>query len=247
MMKKMKPLHKALALALGLGAASPAFAVGSLDPNLLGGVQSAFDAMTKDLTSALSYKAVAPAASTGMIGFEVDAAVGITEAANVSQWGQAIGDTSLDYLPVPKVIARKGLPLGLEVGGVYSTVPGSNIKYWGAEVKYNVLGGNLAMPALAVRGAYTKLQGVDLLDFSTKSLDVSVSKGFLFFTPYAGVGKVWGTATPDASLVGLSEASSNVSKLFAGLHIGLGLFKLGAEWDKTGDATTYSLKLGLGL
>ena len=240
--KQRKALFFAATLALASGQAG---AVGSLDPSVLSGLQSAFDSMADDLTSALSYKAVAPAASTGMVGFEVDVAVSLTETANIDQWGTAIGDTSLDYLPVPKVQARKGLPLGLEVGGVFSTVPGSNIKFWGGEVKYALMGGNVAMPAVAVRGAYTKLQGVDLLDMSTKSLDVSVSKGFLFFTPYVGVGKVWGTVTPDASL-GLSEATPSTTKLFGGLHVGLGFFKLGYEWDKTGDAASHSLKLGLG-
>ncbi len=244
----MKPqTRNAVFFAVTLSLSSPAWAVGSLDPSLLGNLQNTFDAMAEDLTSALSYKAVAPAASTGsVIGFEVDVVVSATSPANIDTWGTAIGDTSLEWLPVPKINARKGLPLGLEVGGVYSAVPGSNIKFWGAELKYALMGGNVAMPAVAVRGAYTKLQGVDLLDFSTKSLDVSVSKGFLLITPYAGVGKVWGTATPDSSLP-FQESSVSATKLFAGAHLGMGPVKLGFEWDKTGEATSYSLKLGLGL
>ncbi len=241
--KQCKAIFFAATLAL---ASAQAGAVGSLDPSLLGGVQSAFDGMAEDLTSALSYKAVAPAASTGMVGFEVDVGVSLTETANIAQWGNAIGDTNLKYLPVPKIQARKGLPMGLEVGGVFSTVPGSNIKFWGGEVKYALMGGNVAMPAVAVRGAFTRLQGVELLEMSTRSLDVSVSKGFLFFTPYVGMGRVWGTVTPDATLVGLREATPSAGKLFGGVHVGLGLFKLGYEWDKTGDAASHSLKLGLG-
>ena len=222
------------------------WAVGSIDPNNIPG-QTEFDAMAEDLTSALSYKAVAPAEPLGLLGFDIAAEVTLTEPANIGTWGQAIGDTSLNYIPLPKLHVHKGLPMNIDVGAVYSTVPGSNISYFGGELRYSIIGGNVALPAVAVRGTYTKMSGVDEIGVSTKGLEASVSKGFLMFTPYAGVGKVWGTATPSGTLdLLVNESDISQTKLFAGVNVSMLLVNLGVEWDKTGDANSYSVKLGLG-
>ena len=62
--------------------------------------------------------------------------------------------------------------------------------YTGYELKYAILEGGVAMPAVAIRGAYTKLSGIDGSRSRHKSLDVSISKGIAIFTPYAGIGQV---------------------------------------------------------
>lgn len=103
----------------------------------------------------------------------------------------------------------------------YTTVPDSDIKLVGYELKYAVLEGGVVMPAVAIRGAYTKLSGVDALDISTKSLDLSISKGLLIFTPYAGIGKVWITSEAHSTTVPLSLAKEDISKtkIFVGSKI----------------------------
>ena len=80
-----------------------------------------------------------------------------------------------------------------------SKIPNSSIKLIGYEVKYAILEGGMIMPAVAIRGAYTKLSGIDQVDVSTKSVDVSISKGIAIFTPYAGVGQVWISSDPHNS------------------------------------------------
>jgi hypothetical protein len=105
------------------------------------------------------------------------------------------------------------------------------------------LAGSTLSPALAVRGAYTKLSGVSQLDFETKSLDLSISKGFAMFTPFAGVGHVWADSNPHAGT--LTPVSIKASKIFAGLNFNIALGNLAIEADKTGDNMTYSAKLGL--
>ena len=102
------------------------------------------------------------------------------------------------------------------------------------------------MPAIALRGSYTQLDGVDQLDFNTKGIDLSISKGFALFTPYGGVGKVWVTSTPNLipNPANPVEESFTLNKAFVGLNMNFVLVNVALEGDKTGDATSYGVKLG---
>jgi hypothetical protein len=209
-------------------------------------MQSTFKDLSKDLTAGLSYKAVQPAEAMGITGFDLGVELGVTEMKS-DAWRTATG-SSQNWLPVPKLHISKGLPFDINVGGFYTKVPGSNIKLWGAEASYAILAGSTVIPALAVRGAYTKLSGVDQLDFSTKSIDISISKGLAMFTPFAGVGYVWADSNPNVTGLGgvtLVSESIKASKIFAGLNFNIALGNLAIEADKTGDNMTYSAKLGL--
>lgn len=203
--------------------------------------QSEFKTISKDLTAALSYKAVAPAEALGITGFDLGVEVTGTSLESKDIWNKAAG-SDLSTLPLAKLHVHKGLPFGIDVGAVYAAVPGSNVQLMGGEIRYAILDGNVALPALAVRGAMTKLSGVDQLDFSSKSLEVSLSKGFLMFTPYAGLGRVWGTSTPHAG--SLTEEKVSASKVFVGANVNLGLLNLAGEFDKTGSNNSYSVKAG---
>ena len=145
----------------------------------------------------------------------------------------------------------KGLPFGFDVALVYSKIPTTNISLFGGELRYAILDGGLATPSVAVRGAFTRLGGVDQLSFNTKSLDLSVSKGFLMFTPYAGVGHVWVDSTanvasqaPGYTGMALSDKFTQ-NKVFAGANLNLGLVNFAAEVDKTGSAHSVTAKVGL--
>ena len=91
--------------------------------------------------------------------------------------------------------------------------------------------------------AATKLSGVDQLSLSNASFDVSISKGFPFITPYAGVGAVRTSAKVNGATT-LQSESPTQARVFAGLHLNLGLFDITAEGDKTGKTTSYSARLG---
>jgi len=57
-----------------------------------------------------------------------------------------------------------------------SSVPDTNLKFWGAEIRYAFLEGGALTPALALRGTYTTLSGVDQLALDTRGLELSISK-----------------------------------------------------------------------
>jgi len=236
-MKKLLPLFCVLGFA-----AQPAFAANNLN-NLQALGQGAFRALSEDLGSALSYKPITPSESQGITGFDIGVEVTSTKMTKSEQaWRDATGGSSVSALYVPKLHVSKGLPLDIDIGAFYSAIPTTNIKLMGAELRYAILAGGVATPAVAIRGSYTKLSGVDQLAFNTKGLDVSISKGFAMLTPYAGVGQVWVSST--ANVGNLAAESFTQSKVFVGMNINLGITNIALEGDKTGGTSSYGLKVG---
>jgi hypothetical protein len=206
--------------------------------------QGEFRQLSEDLGAALSYKGLVPAEALGITGFDLGLAVTGTQLEHTDVWRRASnGDSVPATLPVPTLRLVKGLPLNIDVGVAFSTVPGTNLRYIGGELRWAILPGGTATPAVAVRGALTRLSGVDQLDFDTRSLDLSVSKGFAMFTPYAGIGQVWVKSTPNGVPL-LREESFSQSKVFAGLNFNLAGGNLAFEVDRTGDASSFGAKLG---
>ena len=235
-------MKKNLTLLCVLGCFTQPVLAANINLGNAGFSQSEFKLLSEDLGAALSYKAVIPAEPLGVTGFDLGLEVTSTEVNNSAVWGKATGSPR-NSLPVPKLHVHKGLPFNIDVGAFYASVPTTNIKLYGGELRYAILEGGVAMPAVAVRGALTKLSGVEQLSFSTKSLDVSISKGFAMFTPYAGIGSVWVDSTPNG-IPSLSKESFRQSKIFAGGNLNFGLINLALEYDKTGSAPSYTAKLG---
>jgi len=229
-------------LAVLLTITAPASAADNIDQiDLL--VQSDFRKLSEDMGAALSYKAVLPATPLGITGFDIGMEVTATKLQHRDAWDRASSGSAPTTLYVPKLHVHKGLPAGIDVGAFYTAIPNSNIKMWGAEARYAILSGGVAQPALGLRGTYSKLSGVSQLDFHTTGLELTISKGFLLFTPYAGVGRVWTVSTP-TGVSNVSKEDFSQGKYFAGASFNLGIANLALEADKTGDATSYNAKLG---
>ncbi len=205
--------------------------------------QTEFRNLSEDLGAALSYKAVTPAEPLGITGFDLGLEVTATKLQNPSAWDHASSGSAPSTLYVPKLHLHKGLPAGFDIGAFYTSVPSSNIKLWGAEMRYALIKGDSVTPALGVRGSYSKLNGVNQLDFNTCSLELAISKGFLMFTPYAGIGRVWTVSEP-VGVVNLKKEEFSQGKYFVGGNLNFGLANFALEADKTGDATSYNAKLG---
>ena len=207
--------------------------------------QTEFRALSEDLGAALSYKPLTPTTPLGLSGFDLGIAATATKLENSGVLNKA-GAGDLSNVVVPSLRLHKGLPFGIDFGLMYGAVPSTNIKLMGGEVRYALVEGGAAMPAIGIRGSYTKLSGVDQLEFDTKGVDLSISKGFLMFTPYAGIGKVWTTSTPHVTPNpnNLSKESFSLNKAFVGVNLNFGLVNIAVEGDRTGEASTYGAKLG---
>lgn len=236
-------MKRRLAAALLAAAAAPAFAADIDSIQLLS--QSEFRLLSEDLGAALSFKPLVPSEALGITGFDLGVAVTGTKLKNdaILKKASSGGDIP-SVLPVPALRLHKGLPLNLDVGVALSQVPGTNIRYTGGELRWAILPGSTLAPAVAIRGTLSRLTGVDQLDFDTKSLDISISKGFANVTPYGGIGQVWVKSTPKG-VPGLRGEDFTQTKVFGGINVNLGLANFAFEADSTGGATTVGAKLGL--
>lgn len=219
---------------------------GGNDIQLTSGLsENDFKDLSKQVGLFISYIPLAPAEPLGILGFDIGVEVtGVKIDSGSSFWKKAVSDGNPpDYIVLPKLHVQKGLPLGIDVGAIFATVPGSNIKLYGGELKWAVLKGSIVSPAVAIRGSYTTLAGVDDVDVSTYGLDASVSKGFGPFTPYGGIGQVWISASENAGL-GFDDASTSATKLFVGTKISLLIISIALEADFS-DINMYSARAGI--
>lgn len=208
-------------------------------------LQPDFEKLSREMGVALSYKPTGPAESYGLLGFDIGLEVTFVDIEEDSSYWSLVSPDMPGMIPVPRLHVVKGLPFGIDVGAIYSKIPSSEISLVGAEVKWAFIEGNVALPAVAVRATYTKLDGVNLLDFNTKGIDLSVSKGFAMLTPYAGIGKVWIVSEPDSTLTFLKKEEISEIKTFAGLRVSLGLINFTAEAEFA-EIPSYTLKLSAG-
>jgi len=220
---------------------SPAFA---LDFNIQ--FQSDFDQIAREAGTAITYRALAPAEPGGLTGFDISVAVSAVKV-DSTLWTLVTSDSvSSDYLYVPSIRVRKGLPFGIDVGASYAQIPGEDFKVVGGELQWALLEGSVATPAFALRGHYSKLLGVDDIDLTSYGADAVISKGFAIFTPYAGIGAVQMNGDYNPFSVDVTDEYSETSvRYFGGLRMTLALLQVTADVEYL-ENPVYSLKVGLG-
>jgi hypothetical protein len=234
------PRFATLALALvaaGAAQAADFNAIGTLN-------QAEFKAFSQDVAAAVSYKGIMPTEGLGITGFDLGVAAFGTQVTSRDVLRKAAGGASIPkYLPTAALKAVKGLPFGFDVGVTVATLPGTNIRATGGELRWAFMEGGTVFPAVGVRLAVSNLSGVDQLKLRTQRGDISISKGFTFLTPYVGIGTVRSTASAPGT--SLAEESFSQTKTFVGVNVALGVMSLAVEADKTGDSAGYGLKLAL--
>lgn len=208
--------------------------------------QTLFHDLSEEVGLGLAYRPLAPAEPLGLLGFDIGVEITTVKIdSNAAFWTQVMPNGNPpSYLAFPKLHLQKGLPFGVDVGFVYTNLPSSNLGMYGGELKWAILKGSVATPALALRGSYTTLTGVDTLDVSTYGADVSVSKGFGPLTPYAGIGEVWIKSSENTTAVALNDESISASHFFVGTKLSLLLLSFALEADFA-KVPSYSFRMGL--
>jgi hypothetical protein len=235
-MKHFRLFLAALALA-GSAHAADFNAIGLLN-------QPEFRAFSEDVASAISYKPMIPSEGLGLTGFDLGVSIGATEVAHRDTLIKAAGGASVPKaVPLVGLRAVKGLPFDIDVGVVAIGLPDTNVRATGGELRWAFVGGNAVLPALAIRASTMNLSGVNQLKMRASSLDLSISKGFAFVTPYAGVGRV--DVRSRAPGTSLADEKFKLDKVFAGVNIAFVPLALVLEVDQTGDATSYGAKLAI--
>lgn len=199
------------------------------------------------MADAMAFPQLAEAAPLGVAGFHLLLAVGGPEVSTrAGWWNQAMRDRVVGgVLLAPRAVARKGLPLRLDVGGQMGRVFGHT--FWGAEAAWGVLEGGVLLPAVGLAAAYCRLEGAPL-SLATGEARLTVSKGFTFITPFASVGLRRERAT--AFLAPPVGRSVTVEKdrvtAAGGVVIGVPPLRLVAEARRAA-TTAFFLGLGVGL
>ena len=207
--------------------------------------QANFNSLVDQLGTAIAYNPVAPAETLGVTGFDLGLSVTAFDI-DEELWNQAVRDGDApSRLPVPRLLARKGLPMGFDLGASYTRVPSSNITVVGGELRKALLDGSAATPALSLMGHYSNLTGVDDLRLSSYGIDLSISKGFAMLTPYAGVGQVWYEGRERAGL-GFEDYDDSQTRSYLGMRVGLLPFMSVTAQADFAEINSYSLRLNLG-
>ncbi|QBK05701.1 hypothetical protein DW355_14080 [Hylemonella gracilis] len=233
-----------LGLVLGMAATTAAAdRLGNLDAL----TDREFRYASEAIGAAMSYKPLAPPEPQGLTGFDIG--VSLTSSSPSYKGAAALEKANAnlyldDAMQSYRLDIHKGLPFDVDVGAYFANMPGLGIDVRGLEARYALLSGDFATPTISLRGGYTYAVNSDDLYINTRSLDVSVSKGFAMLTPYAGVGYVWVDSDGRRAANHL-QSSPELNKYYAGINMGLGLLNLAFETDITGDTVSWGMKLGL--
>src|SRR3989441_8032913 len=240
-------------IVLAFGAAAPVQAADN-DIHLNGALtREDFRDLTRQLGFAASYFPLAPAAPLGILGLDAGVeATAVKIAKDSSFWQRAVGNGNPpSYLAIPRLHVQKGLPFDLDIGASYTSVPSTNVSIIGGEFKWAILEGGAAMPAVGLRISGTKRFGGSEVHLETYRADLSISKGFLFLIPYAGVGQLLVNSRTNSAAIRAANGADfreteNLTKGFVGLKIAPPVLPLSlvAEADFS-TVTAYSLRINI--
>lgn len=165
----------------------------------LGQINSAdTDSYFEFLTRANHYSPLEHAGSHGTLGIGIGVGLANFESASNSEvmqehWRQsgdslASNSSQQSRVTVGQIHVHKGLPYSLDVGGGFAKHAATQAKLISGYVQWTAYEA-FAMPALAVRGQYSRLMGLATTDASALEASVLASYGFLrLFTIYGTYG-----------------------------------------------------------
>jgi hypothetical protein len=213
--------------------------------------QEQFETFSRLVAQGIYATPVDAARARGLLGFDIGVgATAVPVDPDAAYWLNSVAEdfTVSDHVVVPRVIVSKGLSVAT-VSAMYAKIPDSDVAMMGASLDVPIIGGGIVTPTLALRGAYSTLQGVDSYDLTTYGLEVFLSKGFGPLTPYVAAGRARSDAEgritlPDASTVTLTdEADSN--RITVGVKLSLLLPKIVVEATQ-GEERSYAAKVSFG-
>jgi len=211
---------------------------------LSGMTQKEFEELSQEVGLAVSYLPLSPAEPLGLLGFDAGVEttwVNIRE--KRSFWQKAIHNPPSGLL-IPKIHIQKGLPFGIDVGAVYSKIQQLDTTMLGGEIKWAVLPGNALLPAVALRGSYTRLSHEGDAQIDTFGADLTASKGFTFITPYAGFGSLWVRSRPQGGS-SLKASEDQQWKAYAGVKITFVVVNLVTEIHYADPFPLYTTRLNV--
>jgi len=204
-----------------------------------------------ELTDHLGEAIVMPTGAVkpmGMPGFELRLIGTWVNADSGASWWKhsmtGVSDTA-GGLASGALMARAGLPLGIDVGAQYGWVAGET--YWSAELRKSLLTEEGLKPSLGIRGSYSTMDSGPV-DLDVWTAGVGISKRFTIFVPYATLGYRWtqGQGTWGEPEPVTTSVDRDGAELAVGLQLALPLIGFHFEL-RHGKATAAYIGFGIGL
>ncbi len=155
-----------------------------------------------------------------------------------------------DVLFWSRLMARKGFPLGFELGTGFSYLNNTSLWAWALEVKWSLFEGfrhglPAVIPDVSVRGMVNTVVGDPEFNLTTPSVDITISKPLIAFgttriTPFVSWQVGWIFA--DSELVDSDAGSRRVRRVHAARHgRGHDLHRIGRRLQQQHDLPTAPL------
>lgn len=207
--------------------------------------QSDFREFAKEFGSVVSFDPNSPADPLGTLGFDisVESTFSVTKS---SVWDKASSDGKFsDALVMTRLHVQKGLPGKIDIGAMVGKTANSDVTVAGVSLKYALLEGTVATPAISLRAAYSQTIGNDEIDAYNANLGIFISKGFLIVKPYAGVVGSMNHLKEKSSNVNLSDETVFTPKGIVGIQVTpFPFLRLNGEVGIS-EITQFSLKAGI--
>jgi hypothetical protein len=230
--------------------------------------EDSYKKIVKPIVGPMRFMFIQPAAPTGIIGFE--AGIGATgtpipdEAKNLAVQFLTEGTDFPSYLAIPRVLAQKGIPFGIDLAANFAFIPDSNIVLAGGALQWAVIDGPFPLPSIALRIGHTQLLGLQELKAQTTNIEglasFGIPPGVSILKPYAGAGVSWAAAESQietnavsaegATLTANIKAQTSWQEIYGILGLQLSLFPLisvTGEMQIAQDQSLFSGKLSVGL
>jgi len=219
------------------------FSVFSNDITFTGSMtQEDFSQFTKEFGTVISFNPISPAEKLGTLGFDIGGELIVSDINSNANYWLSSGNQD-NQLITTRLHFQKGLPKGIDIGGMYFKVQDTNASGWGLSIKYTLVDENLVLPSLSFRGTYTKLSGVEDLSMDTMSVGALLSKDFLIITPYASIEAVKISASEHSDLINLHSTDETVIRKALGLKFTFFPFlSINGEYS-FGEINQYSVKV----
>jgi len=205
-------------------------------------IDSQFKSFAENLSASQSYRSLSRTRTSGAAALNIGFDYSSTSVEPRSFLEEYTPRETPDTLLIPRLHVNTGYGDGWNAGAFYSSVPDSDIEIYGGELSYSLGSRYEYVPEISVRGTYSQVSGITDMFVTSTGLELSVSKGFSGFTPYAGVGTT--RLDGDYMLDGYNN-HLNQNKYFLGLQFNLGIVSISAETEQAGDIASTKAKMGI--
>ncbi len=190
---------------------------------------SNFRVFARQLAAAITSANGAPPETLGHSGFAMTAELSLASLSipAAGDYRMPTAGTYQDFLKIPSLHLRKGLPASFEIGARGAWIEQSRMGAATLEVKWAINEGFTYFPDIGIRGSVTKVINGRDFDLTTGGLDLGIGKqfalgGMVTLTPYLGWNLMFVGATtnsvdfhPSRSL----EASETASEQFTDFYV----------------------------